>query len=243
MVVMMLYNRQKNEQDCLEKESRNAIAHLSDEQLELHCMSGRMNVQKFIDERQLMDLLCFSVEENEDIQLLRTLRDHYAQSEILLVADSGISPMKYLTPDIRAASLLLRPFQPGQCEEIVHEFFKAFYQSREKSDDKRSLVITNRDGKIVIPYDQIYYVEVRERKLFVRLKNKEYSMYETMEHMLEILPEHFLQCHRSFAINTDHLKQVRLSENTIYLEHDITVPLSRSYKSEVKEYVHGLRGI
>ena len=96
----------------------------------------------------------------------------------------------------------------------------------------------NREGATAIPYSQIYYIEVRERKIFIRLKNKEYSKYDSMEHILEQLPDQFVRCHRSYAFNMQHLERVRLSENAVYLEHGLIVPLSRSYKPAVKELLH-----
>ena len=82
---------------------------------------------------------------------------------------------------------------------------------------------------------------MREKKIFVRLKDKEYSKYGTLENVLKELSDDFIRCHRSFAVNKHYIDRVKLSENAIYLEHNIMVPLSRSYKAELKEYMKSLQ--
>ncbi|MGN0290477.1 MAG: LytR/AlgR family response regulator transcription factor [Lachnospiraceae bacterium] len=238
---MILYDKVQKEQERLKKVIKDAVAYFSEEQLEMVCVLSPKAVQEFLDGRQILDLACMDVSGGEDIRLLRSLRGQYEESELLLVADTDISPMEYLTPDIRAASLLLRPFEGEQCRQIIWEFFRSFYQSREQVDEKKVLLLENRNGKTAIPFHQIYYIEVREKKIHIRLKNKEYSRYDSMEGIMKVLPDSFVRCHRSFVFNAEHLERVKLSENMIYLEHGIMVPLSRSYKPEVKEFVDGLR--
>lgn len=239
---MLIYDRDVEEKKHLVFLSKDVTADLSEEKLDFISLENTKQVQDFLEKNHVLDLACMDVKKREDILLLRELRQKYSQAEILIVADVMISPMEYLTPDIRAASLLIRPFQEKQCKDTVKDFFQAFYRTRETVDNKAALVIENREGKVVIPFQQIYYIEVRERKVFVRILNKEYSQYESLEHIIEVLPDTFLRCHRSFVINTEYLDYVKLSENTIYLKNNIIVPLSRSYKQEIKEYLHGLRG-
>lgn len=240
LVEMLIYDRVSDEKKYLIHLSKDATATFSEEQLEMFSVEKPEDVRNFFEKGELLDLACMDVKKKEDIVLLRELRQKYEQTEILLVADEKVSPMEYLTPDIRAASLLIRPFQEEQCRQVVKDFFRSFYRSREHNDTKKVLIIENRDGKVTISFHQIYYIEVRERKIFVRLLNKEYSQYDSLEHMMEILPDTFVRCHRSFVFNTEHLESVKLSENAIYLEHDIMVPLSRSYKPQIKEFLNGL---
>lgn len=243
MVAMVLYMRSDGELEQLKRLSKDATAWLSEESLKLDTAKEPEMAIRYLNQDQVLDLACMDVAKAEDIEILRELRQKHLQVEILLVADASVSPMEYLTPDIRASSLLLRPYRENQCRQVVLDFFRSYFRSREKVDEKAALLIENRDGKTIIPYRRIYYVEVRERKIFIRLKDKEYSIYDSLEHMLTLLPDTFLQCHRSFVFNSEHFDSVKLSENTIYLEHGISVPLSRSFKAEIKEFVNGLRSI
>ena len=91
------------------------------------------------------------------------------------------------------------------------------------------------------PYSQIYYIEVRGKKIFIRLKEKEYSKYDSMEHVMEELPDQFIRCHRSYTVNKEYIVGIRLSNNLIMLEDDIIVPLSRRYKADMKAYMKEVR--
>ena len=62
------------------------------------------------------------------------------------------------------------------------------------------------------------------------------------ERPMEFLPNTFLQCHRSFVFNREHLKNVKLSEGTVCLENGLVIPVSRGYRKEVKEFLNERRG-
>lgn len=240
MVTMLVYYRRQKELELFRKLGKELFAYLSEEELELHCFSAFGQVKEFLAQGTLVDLACIGILGQEEIALLQQLRKLYAKADFLLIADASISPMAYLTPAVRAASLLLYPYQAKQQKQVFREFMENYLEMRVQAGTDECLVIENRDGRIVIPFRQIYYIEVRERKVFIRIQNKEYSKYDSLEHMLEQLPDHFVRCHRSFIFNMQHLERIRLSENAVYLEHGMMVPLSRSYKSAVKECIHGL---
>ena len=102
-------------------------------------------------------------------------------------------------------------------------------------DSKDAFVVESKEGQTRIPYEQIYYIEAREKKLFLRLENKEVAFYDTLENLLQVLPANFLRCHRSFVVNKYYIEKVQLSQSMIWLSHGISVPLSRSCKPEFKD--------
>lgn len=240
MVVMVIFDKNDRELAQLQEVSKELFAQASEEDLELKCISEEFEARQRVERCLPLDMVCVKISKEEDIEILRLLRKAYAQVEMSIIADHRISPMKYMTPDIRAASLLLAPYQMEECRRVLKEFIHSFFQAREAVDDEKVFVITNREGKITVPFQQVYYIEVREKKIYIRLRDREYTLYDSLEHMLERLPDMFLRCHRSYVFNTKHLDAVKLSENIVYLENGITVPLSRSYKPALKEYIHGL---
>ncbi len=242
MLTMLIYDRNPEELELIKKLVKDIFAYFSEDKLELYCYAKKGMVTGFLEKAPLMDMACIRIMGKDEIMLLRYMRKMYAQSDFMLIADAALSPMEYLTPDIRAASLLLHPYGAEQLRQVFRMFLRSFLEKRTCVEGKDFFILENQGSRTAIPFHQIYYIEVREKKVFVRLWNKEYSKYDSLEHILEKLPDTFLRCHRSFVFNTQHLVTVRLSENTIYLEHGIMIPLSRSYKSVVKEYIYGLHG-
>ena len=156
---------------------------------------------------------------------------------LLAIAEQGTSPLLFLTPGIRPDSLVLRPVQPGEARRAAAEM--AAELLRQAADPSLSFAIHTRDGSQNIPYSAISYIEARGRKLYLRLDRGEIGFAGTLEKLEEQLPPNFCRTHHSFIVNTDKIRQVQLTENLILLWNGLAVPLSRSYKKNVKELRHG----
>lgn len=242
MVSMLVFDPDIEEAKSLIQHSKNAVAHCSEEDaLQVVNCSKKNQAQQFLEKNGLLDAAFVDVTNALGLQMSKEVRRVYEFAQLLIIADASISPMHYMTPEIRAASLLLRPFSEEEEKRVIRQFFQAFYRLQNTVKEEKMLVIQNRQGKINIPYSKIYYIEVREKQVFIRLKEKEYSKYESMENLIKELPETFIRCHRSFVVNRSYISRVKLSENTIYLEDTIAVPLSRSYKSDIKAYMNQLK--
>lgn len=243
MISLLIFDRFEKEGQELLAYSRNSVALLSDDQLKASVCCLAEDIEGFLVKKDLMDAAIVDVTAGTGLSILRKIRDNYDIADIMILADKSISPMKYLTPSIRAASLLLRPFSAEEAQNVFMDFFRSIYRDRREKGNERALVMENKQGKIPIPFSKIYYLEVREKRIFVRLKEKEYCKYGSLEEISRELPKEFLQCHRSFIVNTQFIRRVKLSDNMVYLEDDICVPLSRSYKGIMKEYMNGLRRV
>lgn len=241
MLSMLIFDRNSQERKLLIGYSRDAVAYCSDDYLEIRETQSREEINYYIINQELMDAAFLDVCDTDGIEASKQIREAYHLSDLLLIADASVSPMEYMTPDICAASLLLRPFSTEQGKKVIEQFFRAFYRKQNSDQTGKKMLIKNRDGNIGIPYSQIYYIEVRGKKIFIRLKEKEYSKYDSMEHVMEELPDQFIRCHRSYTVNKEYIVGIRLSNNLIMLEDDIIVPLSRRYKADMKAYMKEVR--
>lgn len=241
MAEILLFDRDKTEQEIIKNKVSDSVAKLSDDYMNLRGFSVPTDVKTQLEKDADIDMSMLEVLESGDIDLIRYVRKCIDRADMMLLADSHICPMEYMTPDIRACSLILKPFDEEELEKVVHEFVASYYRKNEEADEE-SIVIENREGRTVVALSQIYYIEAREKKIFFRLKNREYSKYDTLDNVRKMLPAGFVQSHRSYVFNTKYLDKVKLSENAIYLEDGIFVPLSRSFKAVIKEYLRGISG-
>lgn len=242
MIDLLIYNRNRKEQARVSGSARDMVAFLSDEKLSCAECENAEQVYSHLKEDKPYDLSVLEISNDGDVGLSASVRAGREEADMMLIADNRLSPMKYLTPDIRACSLLLSPYDDESMKSVMREFISSYLRKRVVPDDQNSIVIENRSGKIVVPYNQIYYIEARNKKVYFRLRDKEYSKYDTLENIRKDLPPTFVQSHRSFMFNSGFLERIKLSDNAVYLEHNIIVPLSRSYKSSVKEYLRGISG-
>lgn len=241
MISLLVYDQDQNEMRKLIEHARDAVAHLSDDQLKVDGFSSPSDMKEYISGKDLLDMAFLDVVRKDGLAVAIKLRSSNKETEFLLLADSSVSPMQYINPSVRASSLLLRPFTKQQADEVIYGFFRAYYRSHEFSEDSDILLLETRSGRLTIPYSKIYYLEVREKRVYVRLKNIEYFKYGTLTQIMEELSDRFIRCHRSFVINEAFIREVRLQEGVVVLEDGIEIPLSRSYKKPMREKLDELR--
>ncbi len=233
MISMLIYGKDKHELRCMESITRDVAAKLSDEQWLIKGFPCMEETEKYINTKPLLDFLCFDITGEGGVAFMEKVRAEYQETLLLLVADITISPLAYMKPAIMAASLLLKPMQEEQTRNTLYDLVDAYMKKYQKTDEEAFMVET-REGKTRIPYQQIYYFEAREKKVYLRTENREFGFYSTLEQLEEQLPDMFVRCHRGFIVHKGKIREVQLSKNMIFLEKDVTVPLSRSYKAEVK---------
>ena len=239
MIAIILADSQKKERERIKKEIQDLTARKTDERLSVIQPGSLSEVRKLKKMHELVHMSVMDVVMADGIEAAESVRKQYPQSEMMIVADMTVSPLRYITPQIRAASLLLRPFSDEQLRSTCEQFFVSTLRQFDTGREDQLFLIKNSDGRTLIPYDSIYYFEAVNKKIAVRTGKEEYEIHNTIEKLLEVLPDHFMRCHRSFIINKRMIRKVRLSDGIIELSHSITIPLSRSYKKAIKEYMDG----
>lgn len=236
MVSLVSVDGKKNEIKPLESVMRNISAYLSEDKWDFKFFGTSDEFKDYMNLQPLVDIGCVDVALNESMELLYSFRRQYDSSLLILIADPTISPMAYLKPGIRPDSLLMRPLSKEMVKEALSEVFASYLSTIVSEDNEKSYVVDGKEGKISIPYSNIFYFEAREKKIFIRTLNDEFGFYETIEKIQEELPDSFARCHRSYIINKDKISKVMLSQSLIEMESGFVVPLSRSYKPDFKNF-------
>lgn len=222
------------ELSLLSETSKSIIARLNDEQWEFH---DCRNVKGFIEaymSSTCVDVAFIDIAEKQALDEAQRFRTANSNADILLIADTSMSPIDYIRPDIAASSLLLHPISKSNANNVLTDFFRHFFKkSVQKSDG--SFEVNSREGKTYINYSKILYFEAREKKIFVVTDNREIGFYSTIEEIENSLEGNFKRCHRSFIVNKDRIDRVLLSQGMIYLDEGAVVPLSRSYRAAFKQ--------
>lgn len=234
MIFGVMLLSEPEEKKRIRRNLSDLTAYYTDEKMELREFSSGSRLQDALKEAELLDMAVIDVTLPGGLEGAREIRRRFSNAEIMVVADVSISPMEYMHPSIRASSLLLRPVSP-YWENSVRDFFTPLLVRNGKENEGNILWIENRDGIFRIPFSRICYLEAREKKVFIRTRTEEFGVNGTLEKFSEQLPKNFLRCHRSFIVNLDCVYRVKLTENMLYLRDDMFVPVSRSYRGELKE--------
>lgn len=233
MISVLAYAGEHAEKDLMVSTMRRLAARLTEERWQISACETVGEADRLLASGPLLDLICCNVSREETLRWLEHCRESYREAKLMIIADERMSPKQYLRPRIMASSLLLRPYQPEQMTAVMEEFIRAYLE--EGADESRSIVIKSPEGRVVIPFGRIYYLEAREKKVFVRLLREEYTFYDTLERIGRELPDCFRRTHRSFIVNSRMIEKIRPSEHLILLRDGFTVPLSRSYRTALKE--------
>jgi len=238
MVSLVTYDNYKAELNELRDVVKELAAKLSEDNWNMEQFSEFDMLHDHIQLKPLMDMLLYDVTRKEALTYLFDVRKEYQLAQIMVLADVKTSPMEYMKPGIRADSLLLRPWNKKQATEVLREFIQEYLKNirREKQEGAAAYIIDSKEGTLSIPYDKIYFFEAREKKIFVCTGQEEFGFYHTIDKLVEELPEQFIRCHRGFIVNGDKIRKIMLSQNIIYLADDFDVPLSRSYKADLKGF-------
>lgn len=232
MYSLLTCNKDDNENGDISKVFKAEVAYYTDEKLQIIICKTHEEVKVTLDTCGSLDIVCYDITTEDGIHMVEEVRARNKTAYIILVATPDISPLKYMKPSIMAASLLFRPMQEEDIREVADEALHMF-----KNESLTDIFIVETDsGKDRVPYTDIVYFESREKKIFCCTRYREYGFYGTLEKLEQELPDNFKRCHRGYILNTSWIRKVALSENTIYLRDDYEIPVSRSYKSAMKEY-------
>ena len=114
----------------------------------------------------------------------------------------------------------------------VYDDYIAMYAGESASD-----VLTIHKGSEIfrMPLGYIRYIEAAEKKVMFYTKEQCIGVYDNLSRISEILGDRFIQCHRSYIINPDHVENIDFTKMFITMTGGGAVPLSRSFRGIVRE--------
>lgn len=221
MISMLICGCSDREAEKISKISLDAVAIVCDQKLNLYRDDLEMETPP--------NLAIVNICGKQGMEVVKNVRNAYKKTEIMLISDSTVSPMEYLNPFIHPLSLAIKPYTDKEVFEIIKEFISKIIDENEDG-----MWINTFNGNKKVLFSNIMYLESREKMINVRLESVEYMIYGTLEQMLSKLPTNFRKCHRSFIVNSRHIKQIKFSENMITLDNDEIIPLSRTCKQNFR---------
>lgn len=232
MVSIVIYGETENA-ELLQRISKDVVAKVGDERSDITILNS--DNDSTMPDKDNIDFAFVDITLDNGLEFAKGLRKKYTTIEIIIIADTTISPVMYLTPDIRAATLFLKPLNMQNVENGIEPIFQLL--NTKSDDDEKYFIIKDREDKVRIPYSKILYLESRNKRIYVRAQNKEYGMYGILDSLEKTMPEDFKRCHRSFIVNISYIIKIKYAKNLMILKEDIEIPLSRSYKADFKEVV------
>lgn len=168
--------------------------------------------------------------------------------DIVLEKQSGVELAKLINEKVPTAVII---YLSGYLDKVVDIFdtkhcYFIYKQELEQrlptalqkamhalQNNKQTLLIVLNDKKILKSVESIRYMERIRRYTFIHCTDEIYRITTQLEELKKTLPHHFIQCHRSYFINLEHVNEYKRTE--FILDDKTIIPISRSFSKQVQK--------
>lgn len=130
--------------------------------------------------------------------------------------------------DARPDNLLFKPFTDEELAKCIRKVLNVL-MTEEK--DKITVKAVG-DENIIIHPNNIYFIESSQRIIIIHTRDSVISTYMKLSEILPLLPQNFIQCHKSFIVNMNVVKSY--SSTDFVLSDSSIIPISKSMRDSVK---------
>lgn len=185
--------------------------------------------------REAFDILLLDIEMEpvDGLELARRLRRRGDESRMVFItAHQQYAIDAY---DVQAFHYLIKPVDIQKLEMVLLKLCDSLQKERQQA-----LVVRQGASVRRVPLEMVLYLEVVDKKIFLRTAEESVPFYGKLEELEPALPELFFRCHRSFIVNLRHVQYYNKGE--IQLANEEKIPLSkRRYKAFGLAFMHYLK--
>lgn len=185
------------------------------------------------------DLLFLDIELNgrtpgvDGMGMARQIRGMENREQPVIIFVTGYEKYVYDAFDVGAFQYLLKPVNEQRFTEV---FSRAAGQiAFEAEERKRTLVIQCGSENRAIPLEDIYYMESRNHKVVLYLKEGEMEYYAKIGELEEELQGRFYRIHRGYLVNLAYVEGYDKTE--VVLANGDRLPLSKKYDDFAAAYL------
>lgn len=163
---------------------------------------------------------------HDGVDVARSLQSQHPGAQLIYVASGAEHPSRmYLTEHVYCLH------EPVSAEELEEALAKSTENIRARSMRPFGVKAGGRIVRIT-PAD-IVYIESDRRKVRIFMEDEVVEAYESLSGIASVLPETFIQCHKSFLVNME--KVVEMRGNSLDLVTGDTIPISQKRSRFARE--------
>lgn len=177
--------------------------------------------KELLDSDNRIDIIFLDIQmpQMDGMEVARKLRARGFRGFLLFI--TVLPDPVYDAFSVQAFDYLLKPIQPERFERVMDRLL----QTMQNAKDDVLLVRTGHESRL-IPFDDIVYCEVIDRKIYVHLTGSEVvDYYDRIESLEKRLGDAFYRCHRSYLINLRYVRNCK--SNCVTMEDGTQIPVSR----------------
>ncbi len=197
------------------------------------------SADEYLSGKMEHDLLFLDIEMKGDtsgmdgMSMAKQLRGMELDRQPVIIFVTGYEKYVYDAFDVDAFQYLLKPINEQKFAEV---FSRAAGQILSEAEQKKkTLIIRCGSESRAIPLDSIYYLESRNHKVVLYLKEGELEYYAKIRDLEEELAGQFYRIHRGYLVNLSYVEGYDKTEVT--LVNGDRLPLSKRYDDFAAAYL------
>ena len=166
-----------------------------------------------------------------------TLFDSATDVKIPIVFMTNFPTEGYYQSAIRLnqTALIIKPFHALTLKSTVDLLCKQTVKVKKPSE--LGVWVRNRyNQKIWVQEENILWVHSNGNYCFIQTTTAKYALKGALTHLVQALSPSFIQIHRAYLINVQHIQKVELSRANLFINKQ-ELPISRKYKTQVVDYL------
>lgn len=218
-------------------------------------LSGRTMIEFYLKEfmGDLFENLVAVSNINAAAKAIDDLKPHIVFSDYELRGENGLMVQQHLSEDIpvvvvsahsqyaveaihcNVLDYLLKPLNESEMIRFRERLIRCFEKkSSNLIDDSINIVIKDGGENIVIPINEVVFLEACGAYSKIITENKNYIASKTLKSLENQLPEDFIRVHRSYIVPVRQIKSFTSSD--LCLKNGHTISLSKTGKRLLQQH-------
>jgi two-component system LytT family response regulator len=191
-------------------------------------LSGNSSeVLKTIKDQSVDLIICETIVAHEDtIDLLQSIPEF--QCPIVFITDEPNEFIYRRTTQFKQSRFLVKPFDRFTLRSIID----ALPINPIVAPVLKGIKVRTSIGqRIVLTFDKILWIGADKNYCLIHTSHNQYVLKQSLTKLSQQLDYRFIQVHKGFWVNLDHITRVNLSRRQIII-NDAVIPIGKTYKEQ-----------
>ena len=142
----------------------------------------------------------------------------------------------------RPAAILLEPLTREAVANCLERIVQEYAEISQDTDLTQMLNLSTPTKTWRVPFDRISHIEALDKKLVIYTNNNAITCRYSMNSLIEMLPESFARCHRSYVVNMNYVRHYSAETAELTLSGGERIPISRTARQAIKQRMEEMGG-